>query len=327
VETVMTMEVVDDLTRTKNDKPRQQIFAMSLANLVAGLLGTLGGAALIPETVFGIVVAGANGRYRISGIVASLVVFIFIMYAQAFINLIPLASIVGVMLIVVFHIFDWSSLPIIVASFLPNQIRTRVPYLRKRKVNRFDAGVIVVVTIVVVTVNLFVAVLAGVLLTSAAIVWHSGENIRIKVRPPKQEENATNIKVYVVQDALLFSASKRFIAAFDPENDPDRVEVLFETGGLALQDFSAIHALNVVGKRYEDRDKSLVVRGLDELSLRRLDKADTLRKYFTVGSNRDLQDEEAKDSVLNDESDPSAEGPEAQPHAIGAVSPVSVANV
>lgn len=294
VETVMTMEVVDDLTRTTNDKPRQQIFAMSLANLIAGLLGTMGGAALIPETVFNIVVAGANGRYRISGIVSSLVILIFILVAQDFIKLIPTASIVGIMLIVVFHTFDWSSLPIILASFMPSQVRDRVHLLKTRKVNRFDAAVIIVVTVVVVTVNLFIAVLAGVLLTSAAIVWQSGENLVI--RPTTVSDS--HKKVYVVEGPLLFSATKRFIGSFDPEHDPSEVEVRFSGfSGLALQDFASIHALNVVGKRYEDIGKSFAVGGLDEMSIRRLKKADTLRKHFTVM----IQEEE---EAINDNSFP-----------------------
>lgn len=100
VEAVMTMEVVTDLTETSNPNPNQQLLALSLGNFISGLFGTLGGGATIGLSMINCH-NGANGKYRISGIVAGIVVLLLILVATPVIKIIPTASLVGVMVIVV----------------------------------------------------------------------------------------------------------------------------------------------------------------------------------------------------------------------------------
>jgi len=76
----MTMEVVNDLTETENPAPNQQLYALSLGNFVSGLFGTMGGGATIGESMLNCM-NGANGHYRISGIVASIMMFLYILVA------------------------------------------------------------------------------------------------------------------------------------------------------------------------------------------------------------------------------------------------------
>lgn len=100
------MEVINDLTETGNPVPNQQLYALSAGNFVSGLFGTMGGGATIGESVINIL-NGADGYYRISGLVASLTMFLFIMVASAMIEAIPVASLVGVMVIISFKVFEW----------------------------------------------------------------------------------------------------------------------------------------------------------------------------------------------------------------------------
>ena len=83
------------------------------------------------------------------------------------------------MVVVVFGTFEWSSIPIVLTSFLPQRVRKMWSYTAERKVNRYDALVIVVVTVVTLTNDLFIAVLAGVFLTSTATAWTLGENMTL----------------------------------------------------------------------------------------------------------------------------------------------------
>ena len=52
---------------------------------------------------------GANGRYRVSGVVAAICVLLMILVASPLIKIIPTASLVGIMVIVCYHTFEWSS--------------------------------------------------------------------------------------------------------------------------------------------------------------------------------------------------------------------------
>ena len=122
VEAVMTMEVVNDLTETNNPNPNQQLFALSIGNFASGLLGTMGGGATIGLSMINCT-NGANGRYRISGIVAAIAVLVMVLVAAPVIKVIPTASLVGVMVVVCTATFEWSSLPTIGASILPARVR------------------------------------------------------------------------------------------------------------------------------------------------------------------------------------------------------------
>ena len=85
VEDVMTIEVVGDLTNTKpktaekeNAMIRQQIVSMGLSNIITGLFGAIGGGSTIGLSMINCY-QGANGRYRISGLVLSICVFIIVL--------------------------------------------------------------------------------------------------------------------------------------------------------------------------------------------------------------------------------------------------------
>ena len=310
VECVMTMEVVNDMTESENPVPNQQLYALSLANFAGGMMGTMGGGATIGVSVINCT-NGANGRYRISGVVAAITVLIFILAASDFIEIMPTASLVGIMVIVIYQTFEWSSIPLVLTSFMPEKLRKRIfgDKYSNRKVHRMEAIVIVVVTAFTVVFDLFIAVLAGTLLTTAAMAWQTGENIKLlevetvrlwseadegddadKIMDAGAEDkNARTVKVYHVNGPLFFSSAQRFLKFFTPKEDPDRVEVRFHCEGIAVQDFSGLNALNVVGERYSRLGKKFVVRHLDWTSEKIIGKADLLRQHFVIESADQLR--------------------------------------
>ena len=85
---------------------------------VSAIYGTMGGGATIGLSVINCE-NGANGRYRISGVVAGVMVFIFVLAAAPLIEIIPTASLVGVMVVVILSTMDWESLWMILLSFVP----------------------------------------------------------------------------------------------------------------------------------------------------------------------------------------------------------------
>ena len=193
----MTMEVVNDLTETGNEAPNQQLVALSIGNAISAIFGTMGGGvAFIGLSVINCN-SGANGRYRLSGIFAGIMVFIFVLAAAPLIEIIPTASLVGVMVVVILGTFDWESLLIIAVTLMPQSLRERACWKRvvarfpvlnpMRKIPRLDMLVIIVVTTVTLVQDLFVAVAAGILLTAAGFAWNVGERMQVETQTTEQD--------------------------------------------------------------------------------------------------------------------------------------------
>ena len=309
VEAVMTMEVVNDMTETTNEAPNQQLIALSIGNFISGIYGTMGGGATIGLSVINCT-SGANGIYRLSGIIAGIAVLIFILVAAPFIEALPTASLVGVMVIVIHGTFDWESLQIIFTTFMPQNIRTKIDNLTlscfgkkvsfsgARKIKRTDAITIILVTVVTLVQDLFVAVALGIVFTATAFAWEIGSDARVDFVDVEGEDGKVVKRIYNMHGPLFFASAQKFVTFFNPKTDPDLIEVHFLEQGAFIDDYSAIHALNVVGEKYGKYDKQVVVRHLKFKSEKLTRKASKLIKTFSIKGD---EEDEKKDVVDDDE--------------------------
>ena len=147
IETLLTANLVDDLvhhhTPIHKTRPNKESMAQGAGNILTGLFGGMGGCAMIGQTVINV---KAGGTHRLAGVVEALAILVYIVFASALIESIPIAALVGVMCVVCYHTFDWTSLKILGK---PKQ----------------DVAIIVIVTIATVSLNLAYAVILGIVLT------------------------------------------------------------------------------------------------------------------------------------------------------------------
>lgn len=147
IETLLTANLVDDFVHkhkpNHKTQPNKESMAQGAGNVLTGLFGGMGGCAMIGQTVINL---EAGGFQRLSGVVQALCVLAYIVFASALIEAIPLAALVGVMFVVCYHTFDWSSFKI---ASKPKQ----------------DVAIMLIVTASTVIFNLAYAVILGVLLT------------------------------------------------------------------------------------------------------------------------------------------------------------------
>jgi hypothetical protein len=231
--------------------------------------------------------AGANGRFRISGIVAGFTVFLFVMVAAPLIKIITVSSLIGLMVAVILATMDWGSIWFVVLALLPQRCRDHPKWVElsykypslssKRKIRRVDAIVIVIVWIVTIVQDLFVAVAAGVAVTALAYAWDMGE--RFTVSAKVIQNGKLTVKIYTIHGPVFFASTQRFVKLFDFKNDPDRVELHFDRDGSDLVDYSAIHAINVVSDKYKKQDKKLVVKYLSARASDMMKKAGALQTF------------------------------------------------
>jgi SulP family sulfate permease len=85
----------------------KEAIAQGTANILSGFFSGMGGCAMIGQSLINI---SAGARARLSGIVASLMLLVFIMFGANLIEKLPMAALVGLMIMVAIGTFEWASL-------------------------------------------------------------------------------------------------------------------------------------------------------------------------------------------------------------------------
>jgi SulP family sulfate permease len=251
IESLMTMNLVDELTETRGSGNRECV-AQGAGNIVSGLFGGTGGCGMIGQTVINI---NAGGRGRLSGVMMSVTLLIFLLFTDKLIEQVPIAALIGVMFMMVIETFAWSSFRIL------------------RKIPKSDAVVLVIVSVVTVVFDLAIAVFVGVIISALVFAWESAK--RIRARKSIKEDGT---KVYEIWGPLFFGSVTDFNKKFDPKNDPDKIEIDFIES--RIQDHSGIEALRSVANKYLDLGKEIRLTHLSpeckELLIRRNPEFETI---------------------------------------------------
>ena len=235
IESLLTLNLVGEITN-KRGGASKECLAQGLANTVTGFFGGMGGCAMIGQSMINV---KSGGRTRIAGITAALFLLIFILYTSSYIEMIPIAALVGVMFMVVIGTFAWNSLKIL--FFVPKS----------------DALVTILVTIVTVLEDLAVAVIVGVIVSALVFAWKSASKIRATERPSKTEKGA---KVYEIEGPLFFSSTNSFLELFNPAKDPEVVIIDFIRSKVIDQ--SALKAIEDIADKYNSLGKKIKLRHL-----------------------------------------------------------------
>eukprot|EP00922_Rhytidocystis_sp_ex-Travisia-forbesii_P025559 GHVS01037519.1.p1 GENE.GHVS01037519.1~~GHVS01037519.1.p1 ORF type:complete len:481 (-),score=54.68 GHVS01037519.1:135-1520(-) len=270
MESTMTVEVVNDLqgNRGHND---QQVFGMAVGNTIAGLFGGMGGNSMIGLSVLNY---RSGGTSKESGIVAALCVLIMLVGGYRALNYFPVAALAGVMFIVCLHTFKWFSVGMVLSCFLPYKIRKLSTFLHM-KIHRWDAIVIVVVTVITALVNLPLAVAVGVLISSSVFAWNSMAQFTVET----SYDIKTDTKYYEVDGPLFFASKMKFELLFCPLTDPPRVVVIVRGDRGLLMDYSAMEAINTIKRLYHQENKQLVLQGLSLNCVKICAKANRILHY------------------------------------------------
>lgn len=236
IESLLTLNLVDEITETKG-RGNKEAAAQGLANFITGFFSGMGGCAMIGQSLINI---SSGARARLSGIVASLMLLVFIMFGSSLIEKMPMAALTGLMIMVAIGTFEWISLRII------------------NKVPKHDIFVgVLVAAITVLFHNLALAVLVGVVISAMVFAWESA--IRIRARKHVDENG---VKHYEIYGPLFFGSTSVFAEKFDVQNDPDEVIIDFKES--RISDMSAISAVNRITGRYLKLGKKVHLRHLSK---------------------------------------------------------------
>ena len=233
IETLMTMNLVDEMTDSRGNGNRECV-AQGAGNIVSGVFGGTGGCGMIGQTVINI---NAGGRGRLSGVMMAVTLLTFILFADKFIEQVPIAALVGVMFMMVIETFAWSSFRIL------------------KKIPVSDAFVLIIVSAVTVFFDLAIAVFVGVIIAALSFAWSSAKKIRARKR-----FKADGTKVYEIWGPLFFGSIQSFNSKFDINGDPDHIEIDFIEAKVA--DHSALEAIFILLEKYEAAGKTITLKHL-----------------------------------------------------------------
>jgi sulfate permease, SulP family len=243
IESLLTLTLIDEMTGTKGRNSRECFF-QGVANLFTGFFGGMGGCAMIGQSMINI---KSGGRGRLSGFSAAIFLLCFIIFAAKIIEMIPIATLVGVMFVVVIATFEWSTFGLF------------------KKIPQSDLLVIVTVSVVTVFTDLAVAVIVGIIMSALVYSWNSAKNTYA------ENKVNDNKKTYIIHGEVFFASSLNFKDLFS--FDDKESEIIIDFKHTRLWDHSALEAVEQVAQNYLSNNKKLHLIHLSPRCVGLLDKA------------------------------------------------------
>lgn len=235
LESLLTMQLVDGLMDdgTKGSG-KQECVGQGTGNILSGLTGGIGGCALLGQSIIN--VQSGGGISRFSGMSMAMFLAIGIVAAAPLLASVPIASLVGVMLLVCQSTFNWDSLRLI------------------RKIPKLDVLVIVLVSILTVQKDLAIAVFAGIIASALGFAYQQSTALTATSSGDAKK------KTYQLSGPVFFGSTSEFSSLFASKADPFNVVLDFSDSKLA--DHSAVDAVYVLAEKYAEMGKTIFLQGL-----------------------------------------------------------------
>jgi sulfate permease, SulP family len=245
LESLLTAQIIDDMTGTDSDK-RRECAGQGSANIISALFGGMGGCAMIGQSVINVT---SGGRGRLSTFTAGAFLLFLLASLGPFVGQIPMPALVAVMIMVSIGTFSWNSLP----------------NLRRHPLT---SSIVMVATVIVVvaTHDLAEGVLAGVLLSG---IFFAGK-VRRMFRVERDASDDGRSATYRVTGQIFFASVDRFARAFQDESEATNVTI--DVSAAHFWDISAVGALDKIVARLRRDGREVDVIGYNRASADIVDK-------------------------------------------------------
>jgi SulP family sulfate permease len=239
LESLLTAQIVDDMTDTTSNKNRECV-GQGLSNMTSAVFGGMGGCAMIGQSVIN-VSSGARGR--LSALVAGLFLLLLLVVLQDLLAIVPVAALTAVMIMVSINTFSWRSIA---------RLRTNPP----------TSSIVMVATVitVVTTSDLSLGVIVGVLLSG---VFFAGKVSRLCQVTSELSEDGQG-RTYRVEGQIFFASAGLLTEAVDVMEPVKRIVI--DVSGAHFWDISAIGALDRLVLKAHRHGHEIEIVGLNEAS-------------------------------------------------------------
>ena len=239
LESLLTAQIVDDMTDTPSDKNRECL-GQGAANMASAVFGGMGGCAMIGQSVINV---SSGGRGRLSTLTAGVFLLILLVVLQDLLAIVPVAALTAVMIMVSINTFSWGSLARLRSNPLPSSV-----------------VMLATVATVVATADLAKGVLVGVLLSG---VFFAGKVSRLS-RVTSTLSPDGRVRTYRVEGQVFFASAGTFFDSIDLLEPVE--QIVIDVGDAHFWDISAVGALDRVVLKGRRHGHAVQVIGLNEAS-------------------------------------------------------------
>ena len=245
LESLMTASIVDELTDTPSDKNRECV-GQGLSNFFTGFIGGMAGCAMIGQSVINV---KSGGRGRLSTLCAGLFLLALCVGLGPWVEQIPMAALVAIMIMVSIGTFSWQSMTDL-----------------RRHPRSSSLVMLATVFTVVTTHNLAFGVLVGVLLSGIFFAGKIAQIFRLTSTASSDGRNRT----YVVEGQVFFASADKFLHSFDFKEALEKVTI--DLSKAHIWDISSVSALDTVVMKFRREGAEVEIIGLNEASETILDE-------------------------------------------------------
>ncbi|MGE0388138.1 MAG: SulP family inorganic anion transporter [Gammaproteobacteria bacterium] len=271
IDTLKTCVVVDAMTRSRHDSNRELI-GQGIANATSALIGGMPGAGTSGATLVNI---ASGGRTRLSSVLEGAFVLIAFLLLGPLVAWAPIAALSGILIVVAFRMFDWSSFRLL-----------------KRRSTVLDFLVIVTVIAVAVGIGLITASGVGIALAIILFIRDQtrGTVIHRKVygnqlssrqkRLPQDmailEQRGADTVICELEGNLFFGTTDQLLTQLAADLKTRRF-VILDMRRVRGVDFTAVHILEQMSAQLAERGGQLIFSELPKA----LPTGQDLRAYFS----------------------------------------------
>ncbi|WP_421851658.1 SulP family inorganic anion transporter [Oricola sp.] len=239
LESLMTEQIVDDLTDTPSDR-NQECIGQGIANTATGFIGGMAGCAMIGQSIINV---KSGGRGRLSTFTAGIGLLFLVVVLGDLVSAIPMAALVAIMIMVSIGTFSWSSV---------QSLRTHPR----------SSSIVMLATVacVVLTHNLAIGVGVGVLLSGLFFAWKIAQIFRVTSELSEDGRE----RRYRVEGQLFFASTEAFTAAFDFKEALEKVVI--DVSRAHIWDISSVAALDMIVLKFRRDGADVEIVGLNAAS-------------------------------------------------------------
>jgi sulfate permease, SulP family len=248
LESLMTQNIVDDLTDTKSNR-NQECIGQGIANTATGFIGGMAGCAMIGQSIINV---KSGGRGRLSSFAAGVYLLFMVVVLGDLVSQIPMAAVVAIMIMVSVGTFSWSS-------------------IKNLRVHPRSSSIVMVATVVTVvyTHNLALGVLAGVLLSGIFFAGKIAQLFKVSTTISRDGR----VRTYVVEGQLFYGSVEDFMNAFDFKEALDKVVI--DVSLAQIWDISSVQALDMAVLKFRRDGAEVEIVGMNAATETIVDKLAT----------------------------------------------------
>jgi SulP family sulfate permease len=257
LESLLTAQIVDDMTDTSSSKSRE-CMGQGLANMASAVFGGMGGCAMIGQSVINV---SSGGRGRLSTFVGGAFLLVLLVILQRILAIVPVAALTAVMIMVSINTFSWKSLM---------ALRT----------NPWPSSVVMLATVgtVVATTDLSKGVLVGVLLSG---IFFAGKVSRL-TRITSELSADGDVRTYFVEGQVFFASAGTLVEAVNVTEAVPRIVI--DVTAAHFWDISAIDALDRVVMKARRHERAVEIVGLNAASATMVERFGIHQKKPAIAS-------------------------------------------